>query len=101
MCALCGAVITAGSLIGLGPLSIGIGTRYSFASRAESGGALEYIRLRDMDSALLPGLVFLILFALIGPGMAFVGLAYHHHRRFQKHLHAYPPEGASHPRVSV
>jgi hypothetical protein len=101
MRALSGAIITAGSLIGLGLLSIGIGTRYNFFSRAGANGELEYIRVRDLDSALLLCLVFLIVCALIGLAVSFVGLAYHHHQRWHEHLRAFPPDGVGQPRVTV
>jgi hypothetical protein len=98
---MCGAVITAGSLIGLGLLSIGIGTRYNFFSRAEPSGALEYIRLRDMDSVLLLCLVFLIICALIGLGVSFLGLAYHHNRRYHEHQRAFAHDGTGSPRATL
>jgi hypothetical protein len=87
MRALCGAIITAGSLIGLGLLSIGIGTRYSNLSTPKSeSGVLDWIPLRSLDSAFLLCLTVLVIFALIGLAIAFVGLAYHQHRRYHEHL---------------
>jgi hypothetical protein len=91
MRAICGAIITAGALIGLGLVSIGIGTRYAALSHREPAGTLEYIPLMKMDSGLLLCLFCLIAFALVGLGIAFLGLAYHHHRRFHEHLHSLPP----------
>jgi hypothetical protein len=102
MRALCGAVIAAGSLIGLGLLSIGIGTRYNYLNRPlESGGELVYVRLKDLDSGLLLNLVFLIVCALVGLGIAFVGLAYHHHRRYHEHLRAFPSGETTSGRMTV
>jgi hypothetical protein len=79
MRALCGAIITAGALIGLGLTALGIGTRYqSFAGRDPA----EYrIRFLQMDTGLIYAVVLLTIAVLIGLGIAFMGLAYHHHRR--------------------
>jgi formate hydrogenlyase subunit 3/multisubunit Na+/H+ antiporter MnhD subunit len=101
MRALCGAVIAAGSLIGLGLLSIGIGTRYSLNRPLESGGQMVWVRLRDLDSALLLNLVFLIVCTLVGLATAFVGLAYHHHRRYHEHLRAFPSSETTSARMPM
>ena len=101
MRALCGAIITAGSLIGLGLLSIGIGTRYNFFSQREASGLLEYVPLKSLDTALLLCLVVLVICVLIGLGIAFVGLAYHHHRRYHEHLRLTRPDNVTNPRVNV
>jgi formate hydrogenlyase subunit 3/multisubunit Na+/H+ antiporter MnhD subunit len=97
MRAICGAIIAAGSLVGLGLLSMGIGSRYQLISQHE----IEYVKLKDLDTALLLILVFLIISALIGLGIAFVGLAYHHHRRYHEHLHGLQPNNTGGPRVTV
>jgi hypothetical protein len=102
MRALCGAIIAAGSLIGLGLLSIGIGTRYNFFSqRVPNTDTLMYVRLKDMDSSLLLCLVFLIVCALIGLGIAFLGLAYHHHHRHHELLRSLPPNNTGSARITV
>jgi hypothetical protein len=83
MRALCGAIITAGAVIGLGLTALGIGQRYSMDLRPANPGdaPLLAVHLRQMDPSLVFILVFLTCVALIGLGIAFVGLAYHHHRR--------------------
>ncbi len=101
MRALVGAIITAGALIGLGLTALGIGTRYAAdpafaAARAaadDSTTAKEAARpflvhLSQMDRPLVFILVFLTCTAIIGLGIAFVGLAYHHYRRHHEHLWA-------------
>ncbi len=87
MRALCGAIITAGAVIGLGLTAIGIGQRFSTAVGPE-----VHDTLWRMDKALLFILVFLTCVAVIGLGIAFVGLAYHHYHRhhefIREHGHA-------------
>ncbi|HLW68822.1 MAG TPA: hypothetical protein VKS79_26150 [Gemmataceae bacterium] len=99
MRALCGAIITAGALIGLGLAAIGIGTRYQTYPyhNAETGKA-QWVHLRELDAALLVALVVLIAAACIGVGIAFVGLAYHHRHRHHEFLKLHgtpmpPPPG--------
>lgn len=103
MRALTGAIITAAALIGLGLTAQGIGTRYSdfmvrkpvaqdtskgetSPLRTEPDFEKSYIRIRDLDSPMLLALTVLILATLIGLGITFVGLMYHHHKRFHEHL---------------
>src|SRR5271154_602962 len=87
MRALCGAIITAGALIGLGLTAQGFGTRYAtqvaIAGR-DSGGQPVRILMSEMDRPLVFILVFLTCLAMIGLGIAFLGLAYHHHRRLHE-----------------
>jgi hypothetical protein len=80
MRALCGAIITAGALVGLGLTALGIGTRYQMEHATELGQPL-LVHLSQMDRPLIFILVFLTCVAIVGLGIAFVGLAYHHHRR--------------------
>jgi hypothetical protein len=87
MRALCGAIITAGALIGLGLLSIGIGYRYSGFPYHNVEGDPQFVHLMDLDTALKVSLFALLCFLAIGLGIAFVGLAYHHHRRHMEMLH--------------
>lgn len=82
MRALCGAIITAGSLIGLGLTALGFGTRYQ-AIAAEQN---RQVLLHEMDRPLVFVLVFLTITAIIGIGIAFVGLAYHHYHRHHELL---------------
>lgn len=85
MRALCGAIITAGALIGLGLLSLGIGQRYSYWQEREDN-SLRYVKFTDLDSALKINMVILIAAVVIGLAIAFVGLAFHHHRRHHEFL---------------
>jgi hypothetical protein len=102
MRAICGAIITAGALIGLGLTAVGIGTRYE-NSRALSGTGDDsqplLIKMHQMDRPLIFILVFLTCVAIIGIGIAIAGLAYHHHRREREH--AWERERVAHPRTTV
>ena len=87
---LCGAIITAGALIGLGLFSLGYGTRYAaYAQRTDEGrfDADYWVKLSQMDTPLIIMLVLLVASLMIGFAIAFVGLAYHHHKRHLEHLH--------------
>ena len=86
MRALCGAIITAGALIGLGLTALGIGTRYSTSHALTPDGDPLLVRMSQMDRPLIFTLVFLTCAAIVGLGIAFVGLAYHHYRRHHEHL---------------
>src|SRR6266853_6368034 len=92
MRAICGAIITAGAVIGLGLTALGIGTRYQIqpvpTTVVEGRPSLEpsLVLLQQMDRPLIFILVFLTCVAIIGLGIAFVGLAYHHHRRHHELL---------------
>jgi hypothetical protein len=89
MRALCGAIITAGALIGLGLAALGIGTRYAPVVNIPSEGkdpTPYLVHISQMDRPLVFIVVFLVCVALIGLGIAFVGLAYHHHRRHREFL---------------
>jgi hypothetical protein len=77
MRALCGAIITAGAMIALGLVALGFGLRY----HTMADNRLVHVHLDDMDRPLLFMLVFATGVAIIGLGLAFVGLAYHHKRR--------------------
>src|SRR5438874_1565204 len=82
MRALCGSIIAAGALIGLGLATIGIGTRYQFHARNDpESGELLWVKFSQMDSSLIFALVMLVIAFVIGVGIAFVGLALHHERR--------------------
>lgn len=108
MRALSGAIITAAALIGLGLTAQGIGNRYSefMVRKPASGeeGALKtepdfeksQIKIRDLDNPMKLCLTLLVLSTLIGLGITFVGLMYHHHRRFHEHLRTHgQPAGAA------
>src|SRR5687767_5046246 len=81
MRALCGAIIAAGAFLGLGLTAVGIGTRYQAVRAGADDGTPILVRLSQMDRPLMFILVFLTACAVIGLGIAFVGLAYHHLRR--------------------
>lgn len=91
MRALCGAIIVAGSVIGLGLTAIGFGTRYH--TGLDTPVDFKEHPWTNFDRPLLFILVFLTCVAVIGLGIAFVGLAYHHHRRHHEFLRAQ----ATHP----
>jgi hypothetical protein len=87
MRALCGAIITAGALIGLGLTAMGIGERYRTTTVADiKEGDIVPLHLHHLDRPLAFILVFLTCVAVVGLGIAFLGLAYHHHRRHHEHL---------------
>ena len=92
MRALCGAIICAGAAIGLGLTSLGFGTRYhSSLPPVDRDGQTVLLHLADMDRPMVFILVFLTCVALIGLGIAFFGLAYHHHRLYQEFMRSNPP----------
>ena len=90
MRALCGAIITAGAVIGLGLTALGIGTRYATdpSPTTKEGNVTVVepylVHIHSMDRPLVFCLVFLTCVTVIGLGIAFVGLAYHHHRRYHE-----------------
>lgn len=85
MRALCGAIITAGALIGLGLTALGIGQRYTMEKAFTPEGQPVLFRLSQMDGPLVFILVFLTCAAVVGMGVSFLGLAYHHYRREREH----------------
>jgi hypothetical protein len=90
MRAICGAIITAGAMIGLGLAAIGFGTRYHMTvENLDKDGNPILLHLSQMDKPLVFIMVFMTATAIIGLGIAFVGLAYHHHRRHHEMLHLY------------
>jgi hypothetical protein len=76
MRALCGAIITAGAMIGLGLTALGYGIRFQTAT----GVNPDTGHLYGVPS-LTVILIVLLLSVLIGLGIAFLGLMYHHERR--------------------
>jgi putative Mn2+ efflux pump MntP len=87
MRALCGAIISAGALIGLGLWSMGVGYRYNQYGYVDMEGHPQWVHFRHLDTSLLIALVTTLIALAIGLGIAFVGLAYHHHRRHLEMLH--------------
>ena len=87
MRALCGAIVAAGAMIGLGLASIGVGTRYAKFDYYDKDGSVQWVRFGQMDISLIVIIVLLICTLLVGLAIAILGLAYHHHRRHLEHLH--------------
>lgn len=87
MRALCGAIITAGALIGLGLTAVGYGLRFGgSAFGPESVNATTHALWGASSLTLI--LVVLLIALLIGLVTAFLGLAFHHYRRYHEHLQA-------------
>jgi hypothetical protein len=93
MRALCGSIITAGALIGLGLVALAYGIRFH-------GYGPESLHPNSHDLYGIPTLVLILVVMIIGTltgiGVAFIGLAYHHERRF------YEKKNGQHtPRIEV
>jgi hypothetical protein len=104
MRALCGAIITAGALIGLGLLAIGNGTRFQYWNERYAAdhpdqrlaGQLMHVGFKHVDTASILVFALLVLSLLIGLGIAFFGLAMHHERRMhERELERYQYPAAS------
>ena len=98
---LCGAIITAGAVIGLGLTALGFGTRYGQIVMPDKNAQGEIVQLHlwQMDKPLVFILFFLSAIAIIGLGIAFVGLAYHHHKRTLEHAHLLGGREEPHPPI--
>jgi hypothetical protein len=105
MRALCGAIITAGALIGIGLAAVGFGMRYGHleqttpVSATSTTTTITQMRLSDADTPIAFAFVFLTISACVGLGISFVGLAYHHHHRHHELLHLQTLHGTGHPAV--
>jgi hypothetical protein len=87
---ICGAIIVAGATIGLGLTAIGFGTRYHTSlENVDKDGNPILLHLHQMDKPLVFIMVFLSTIAIVGLGIAIVGLSYHHHKRHQELRHQY------------
>ncbi len=85
MRAICGAIIVAGAAVGLGLTALGFGARYHTSlENVDKEGNPILLHLYQMDKPLIFIMVFLVCLAVIGLGIAFLGLAYHHHRRLHE-----------------
>jgi len=85
---LCGAIIAAGAMIGLGLTAIGFGNRYHTGlENLDASGHPILLRWMDMDRPLLFILVVLTSMAIVGLAIAFVGLSYHHRKRHHELTH--------------
>jgi putative Mn2+ efflux pump MntP len=91
MRALCGAIISAGALIGLGLAAIATGLRYQTYPYLDTSGKAQWVHFSNLDTSLMVALVALILSLAIGLALAFLGLAYHHHRRHHEFLRDHRP----------
>src|SRR5262249_14809639 len=79
---ICGAIIVAGAMVGLGLTAIGFGTRYHTGlENVDKDGNPILLHLSQMDKPLVFIMVFLVCLAIIGLGITFLGLSYHHHKR--------------------
>jgi hypothetical protein len=83
MRALCGSIIAAGALVGLGLATLGFGVRYQHTEMAAKPGA-EFIW---GGTPMTVSLWILIAGLLVGLAIAFVGLMFHHERRHRERLH--------------
>lgn len=103
MRALCGAIITAGAVIGLGLAAQAFQHRYQALrgsqidpttpatatlseQQLDERGKHLRARFHEVDAPMLYIVVFLSCVAVIGLGIAILGLAYHQHRRHLEHL---------------
>jgi hypothetical protein len=85
---ICGAIIVAGAALGLGLTAIGFGTRYHTSlENVDKDGNPILLHLYQMDKPLVFIMVFLTSLAIVGLGITFLGLAYHHHRRLHEMHH--------------
>jgi hypothetical protein len=82
MRALCGAIIMAGAMIGLGLTAVGLGVRFQGIDHINPDTQV-LLGVRLMTYAL----AVTICGVLIGLGIAFIGLMYHHERRHRESLH--------------
>src|SRR5690242_19551389 len=91
MRALCGAIITAGALLGLGLAAIGVGTRYAtytYKKTVEGQEVPDWVKFSQMDVPLIIIVVLLVATMAVGLAITILGLAYHHHRSHHEHLRA-------------
>ena len=86
MRALCGAIITAGALIGLGLTALAFGVRFEgILATHDSPAFPKEGQLVGIPSMVIC-LVVLLICVLVGLGIAFLGLMFHHERRhFEMH----------------
>lgn len=85
MRALCGSIITAGALIGLGIAALGIGTRYQNLA-ANDPASITYLKWVQLDTPMMLLIVVLLTSLIVGLATAFLGLAYEHeHFHFERH----------------
>jgi len=79
MRAICGSIIAAGALIGLGLTALAYGVRFqTFGPSVINPNSNQIYGVPSLTLIL----VLLAIFAGIGLGIAFVGLTFHHERRY-------------------
>jgi phosphate/sulfate permease len=79
MRALCGAIVTAGALIGLGLTAVAYGLRFqTYGPGVLHPSSHELYGIPTLAVIL----AVLLISTLIGVVIAFIGLAYHHERRY-------------------
>ena len=86
MRALCASIITAGAMIGLGLVSLGIGVRYQNLI-ASNPAEITFVKWVQLDTPVMLILVVLLACLLSGLAATFLGLAYHHERRHFERTH--------------
>lgn len=101
MRALCGAIITAGALIGLGLAAIGLGVRYQHFPYQNASGETQWVLFKHLDTGLMVAVAVLLMMMVVGLAATFLGLAYHHHRRHHEMLHHAKAGGAVEQRTAV
>jgi cytochrome bd-type quinol oxidase subunit 2 len=94
MRALCGSIITAGALIGLGLSALGVGTRYQNLATNDPA-SITYLKWVQLDTPMMLIIVVLLATLIVGLGTAFLGLAYHHERRHYERYAARAAESSS------
>jgi hypothetical protein len=82
MRALCGSIITAGALVGLGLTALAFGIRFQAISERHADGSFQGVYYGVPSMMFI--LVVLAAALAIGFGIAFIGLAFHHERRFRE-----------------
>lgn len=88
MRALCGAIISAGAMIGLGLTAIGYGLRFqAYGPDMLNPDSRQLYGILSMTVIL----VVLLVAVVIGIGAAFLGLAFHHERRNRERLQGIGP----------
>jgi len=80
MRALCGAIITAGAMIGLGLTALAYGLRFQGITLMRDALPKDAGQLLGTP-ALMTCLVVLLICIVIGLAVSFLGLMYHHERR--------------------
>lgn len=89
MRALCGAIITAGAMIGLGLTALGYGVRFQGMDKINPD---THVQIGATSLTVLLAILFAGM--LVGLGIAFVGLAYHHERRERERHRELGPAGS-------